>query len=988
MSDVASLSVALHLNSAAFKSQIADAYQKAGQASKKFNEQATTQAGELEKAIARTVAAAKGIGYPAANADQFTGATRGAGQLNYVLHEVAAGSNVASSSIINALIPAVHSLKGQLDGSAGGWKAQQEAARNAAAELANAAQNQIAAAQAEKQAALGKVAIAEKTIAAAQAQREQAIALDEYYAKQTAVNKQYGLNVSYQDEHLKNERAILEANRLEANALEKLKVAKAGVVAAELAETGGKAALVSATEAATAANTQLTFSQRLAATSSRALSSAMSLLGGPVGIGLTVLAAGGTYLYNEFKKSEEQTKKLNEAVLSLRTSARVSASDLKALNARLGDTENSLSAVTAAAKGGFSGDMLGEIASVANAYAEAGGNVEELVNKISALKGDPISAMQQLTAQGVALNESVIQQIISLNNKGQTAQATQIIMEQALDAEKTRLQELAAQADTYLDKLKNLGREWGILGGLGEAVAWSDALEKNQKDYDATTRRFLAASKAGYAEAQSERIKNAAGLKSYMDAGTSAAEKRAAAIKKLNNSIYASGSEDYKRILKGINDEYDKAVKRERPKKPKATGESEGQRALALAQQRNAVLREEAQTTDKLTTSESQLAAFNDKVSKLKGQHLTADQQSLVNMQGQIRAQLQANALLEREAALRKVSEKYQAESRKWQEEVNAMQREAAQSKGQYSLSDRESADAQARLAIINRFEQRRIALDKDFTDKSSGEYRGRLADLENAKQQELQITRQSAADRLDAERDFSAGFRRGTLNWIDSARDANGQMSGFATGLFDGMTDSLATFATTGKGNFKSFTVSVLSDLAKIASRIAFSSALQSIFGAAGSMFSGGAGGSTPSGAYDSAAAGIKFNAKGGVYDSPSLSAYSGGVYNSPQVFAFAKGAGVFGEAGPEAIMPLARSSNGSLGVRAVTGGGDSAASAAPQVFITIQNDGSTSSQSTGGLEQFGKEIGRFVDQRYRQLVQSDLKPGGAIWNSTNGRR
>ena len=459
MSDVASLSVALHLNSAAFKSQITDAYEKAGLASKKFNNQATTQAGELEKAIARTVAAAKGIGFPAANSDQFTGVTRGAGQLNYVLHEVAAGSNVASSSIINALIPAVHTLKGELDSSAGGWKAQQDAARKAATELADAAQNQIAAAQAEKQAALGKVAIAEKTIAAAQAQREQAIALDEYYAKQTAVNKQYGLNVSYQDQHLKNERAIIEANRLEAAALEKLKAAKAAVTAAELAETGGKTALVASTEAAAAANTQLSISQRIAATSSRALSSALSLLGGPVGIGLTVLAASGTYLYNEFSKSEEQTKKLNEAVLSLGSTARVSVYDLRKLNTELGGTENSLNAVAAAAKVGFSGGLLHEVASVANAYAEAGGNAEELVNKISALKGDPLSAMQRLTEQGVALNESIIQQIISLSNKGQTAQATQIIMEQALAAEKTRLKELSEQADTYLDKLKNLGRE-------------------------------------------------------------------------------------------------------------------------------------------------------------------------------------------------------------------------------------------------------------------------------------------------------------------------------------------------------------------------------------------------------------------------------------------------------------------------------------------------------------------------------------------------
>ncbi|MDX7141582.1 phage tail tape measure protein [Citrobacter freundii] len=992
MSDVASLSVALHLNSAAFKSQITDAYQKAGQASKKFNGQATAQANELADAISKTVSAARAIGFPAANADQFSGATRGAGQLSFVLHEVAAGSNVASSSIINALIPAVHSLKGQLDGSAGGWKTQQDAAKSAAAELASAAQSQIAVAQAERQAAINKVAIAEKTIAAAKAQRDQAIALDEYYVKQSAVNKQFGLNVSYQDEHLKNERAILEANKLEASGLEKLKAAKAGVAAADLAETGGKAALTAATEAAAAANTQLTFTQRVAATSSRALSAAMSLLGGPVGIGLTALAAAGTYLYSEFKKSEEQTKKLNEAVLSLRASASISASDLKSLNSALGDTESSLSAVTTAAKGGFSGSMLTEVATVANAYAEAGGNADELVSKITALKGDPINAMQQLTAQGVALNESIIQQVVSLNSKGQMAQATQIIMEQALNAEKIRLQELAAQADTYLDKLKSLGREWGVLGGLGEAVAWSDALGKNQKDFDDQTRRFLAASKAGYAEAQSERIKNSAGLKSYMEAGTNAAEKRAEAIKKLNSSIYSSDSEDYKRILKGINDEYDKAVKREQPKKPKATGESEGQRALAQAQQQNALLREQAQSSDKLTASANQLAVFNEKISQLKGQHLTADQQSLVNMQGQIRAQLQANALLEKEAALRKLSEKYQQESRKWQEEANAMQREAAQGLGKYSQSDRESADADARLAIINRFEQRRAALDKDFTDHSSAEYQARLADLESAKQRELQITQQSVDDRLDAEKDYTAGFRRGAKNWVDSARDANSQMAGYAGSLFDSMTDSLALFATTGKLSFKSFTVSVLSDLAKIATRIALSSALQSIFGAATSAFVGGAsGGSTPSGAYDNAASSIKFNAKGGVYDSPSLSSYSGGVYNSPQVFAFAKGAGVFGEAGPEAIMPLARASNGSLGVRAVddtNGQSSGGAGVAPVVYITIQGDGNTSTQTSGGWEQFGKEIGSFVDQRYRKLLNADMRPGAPIWNLAKGTR
>ena len=46
-------------------------------------------------------------------------------------------------------------------------------------------------------------------------------------------------------------------------------------------------------------------------------------------------------------------------------------------------------------------------------------------------------------------------------------------------------------------------------------------------------------------------------------------------------------------------------------------------------------------------------------------------------------------------------------------------------------------------------------------------------------------------------------------------------------------------------------------------------------------------------------------------------LTAYAkGGVVNSPTVFPMANGAGLMGESGPEAVMPLTRMSNGNLGV------------------------------------------------------------------------
>lgn len=999
MSDVASLSVALHLNSAAFKSQITDAYQKAGQASKKFNDQATAQANELSEAIARTVSAAKNIGMQGNESGQFSGVTRGAGQLNFVLHEVAAGSNVASSTIINALIPAVHSLKNQLDGSAGGWKTQQDAARNAAAELAAAAQSQIAAAQAEKQAALNKAAIAEKTIAAAQAQREEAIALDEYYAKQTQVNKLYGLNVSYQEQHLKNERAIIEANRLEAGALEKLKTVKATVIAADLAEAEGKAALVASTEAAAAANTQMTISQRIAATSSRALSSAMSLLGGPVGIGLSVLAAGGTLIYSEFKKAEEQTKKLNAAVLDLNTSSLVSATDLKRLNGQLGNTDDSIDAVTATAKAGFSGQLLTDVATLANAYAKAGGSAQDLVNSLSALRGDPVAAMQKLTSSGIALNESIVSQVLALNQRGDTARASQLLIEAAIQAEKGRLSELGIDVDKTSETVKNLGNMWGTAGEQA-VIALGGAINKTQ---DVNNRlgnmagQLAADIAAASAAVQNDQLKNTAGLKKYIDAGTSAAERRAEAITMLNKSIYKPDSTDYQRILKGINDEYEKATKK--PKASASAGVTEGQRALEQAQQRNAVLLEQVQATDKQTESQRQLIIFEQKISSLKGDHLNADQKSLVNMQAQIRSQLQSNVQLEKEAALRQTAMKYQQESIKWAEEADAMQREASLAVDKFGISEREAADAEARNAILNRFNQRRIALEKDFTDHTSSEYRARLADLESAQQRELQITEQTRQQKMAAEQDFSAGLRKGAVDWLDSASSYATQSANLVSNTMSGFVDQLSGALSGNKSSWQDWANSVLQSMQKVILNAMLVNSIQSMGGGSFFGFMGGGaagasngaaagGGNFGAGAWSSAASGVKFNAKGGVYDSPSLSSYSNGVFNSPQVFAFAKGAGVFAEAGPEAIMPLARGANGSLGVRAVDAGGSNSTviSSVGEPIIQITQHISVSGNGDAALSQAMQEAARKGAQDGAKLAHQKMLED--FQNRGQGRR
>lgn len=117
-----------------------------------------------------------------------------------------------------------------------------------------------------------------------------------------------------------------------------------------------------------------------------------------------------------------------------------------------------------------------------------------------------------------------------------------------------------------------------------------------------------------------------------------------------------------------------------------------------------------------------------------------------------------------------------------------------------------------------------------------------------------------------------------------------------------------------------------------------------------------------------------FSFNAKGNVYDSPSLSRYSNGVYHSPQVFEFAKGVGIFAEAGPEAIMPLHRGPDGTLGVKAVGGGGDI------HITINVNADGSDRTERRDAKGNAAAQLGRQLEAAVRGVLMQEKRPGGLL--------
>lgn len=96
---------------------------------------------------------------------------------------------------------------------------------------------------------------------------------------------------------------------------------------------------------------------------------------------------------------------------------------------------------------------------------------------------------------------------------------------------------------------------------------------------------------------------------------------------------------------------------------------------------------------------------------------------------------------------------------------------------------------------------------------------------------------------------------------------------------------------------------------------------------------------------------------AKGGIFTNQ--------IVDSPTVFKFAKGSrfGVMGEAGPEAVMPLTRSADGSLGVRSV-------GKSQETVVVNVINNSNASARTEERQTTHGKEIDVIIDQLVSQKI------------------
>ncbi|EHY6175827.1 phage tail tape measure protein [Escherichia coli] len=210
----------------------------------------------------------------------------------------------------------------------------------------------------------------------------------------------------------------------------------------------------------------------------------------------------------------------------------------------------------------------------------------------------------------------------------------------------------------------------------------------------------------------------------------------------------------------------------------------------------------------------------------------------------------------------------------------------------------------------------------------------------------------------------WNAGLQEGLTNWADSATDYASQAADAVVSTMDGLVSNISDALAGNVVDWRNWGSSVLREVSKILMNAAIVNGLKSLSGAGGWL-----------GTVGGWISGAVANAKGGVYTSANLSAYSNTIVDTPTYFAFAKGAGLMGEAGPEAIMPLTRAADGSLGVRAignVNGGGGFVYS--PVYHISIQNKGSNGEIDT----QSARGLVDLIDSRVVSIMQSSRRDGG----------
>lgn len=242
------------------------------------------------------------------------------------------------------------------------------------------------------------------------------------------------------------------------------------------------------------------------------------------------------------------------------------------------------------------------------------------------------------------------------------------------------------------------------------------------------------------------------------------------------------------------------------------------------------------------------------------------------------------------------------------------------------------------------------------------------------------EVLKGSIGDTIDSiaakQQDMFAGMNAGIQSYMDAISDRAGDMNKATVNALSGMEDAFVSFAETGKLSFKDMAASLVKDILRVIVRMLILWMLQRMTGMGGEGGGAEAGSAGEMNAYNSWFASLGGSANGNAFSNGRMTNFAnGGIFSNAMSFPMRGGnRGTLGEAGPEAVMPLARTSSGQLGIQVASSNSDSGESVLNLSVEVYQGEGSGVKTEKSKGEN-GDILKIFIGE-----VAADVKKGGPV--------
>ncbi|EBD1882591.1 phage tail tape measure protein, partial [Salmonella enterica] len=606
------------------------------------------------------------------------------------------------------------------------------------------------------------------------------------------------------------------------------------------------------------------------------------MIGGVVGgIAAAVYGLGKAYYEGE-KESEE----FNKQLILTGSYAGKTAGQLNEMAKSLagnGVTQHDAAGVLAqvVGSGSFRGGQVETVARAAVAMQNATGEaVDKTIANFQKLYDSPTRASEELNKQLHYLTSSQYEYISSLEQRGFKEAAGQAAADAYGKAEQRRSQQIidnlgiierAIRSATsrwkeFWDAALNIGRpktEQYQLEQVNQAInqIYEDRKKSGKSDlFDAGLQKLLSQKKGlefviksqeGYAESQAKAKKaddNVTASLIYqnriLSENLSWQKKRSAALTELwANVAKAPGKwsqAQRETAVAQINKDNKPPVTHKSP----AYHNDEASRLLLQYSQQQAqvegqIAAAKLSMTEKMTEAHKQLLAFQQRITDLSGKKLTADEKSVLAHKDEIEQALQKLDIsqqdLQHQNALNELKKKTLTLTSQLTEEESRVRQQHAMALATMGMGDQQRGRYDERLKIQQQYQDKLEQLKRDSKAKGtygSDEYRQAEQELQASLDRRLAEWADYNAKVDTASGDWTLGASRALDNFMAQGSDVAGMTENVFTNAFNSMADGIANFTLTGKMDFRSFTVSILADLAKMEARIAASKLLGSVLG------------------------------------------------------------------------------------------------------------------------------------------------------------